>query len=297
MSEGTLDTGVSILNEANNAPVADNSQDNSQQSAPQSVPQSVPTQGAGHPAWQQYLDKIPEGFHNVVKPAFEEWDKSVQARLSEVQSKYNPYKQFVDSRVDPAHLREAYDLYQLLQSDPRRVYDAMGANFGFADQGQLDESEDDEFDLSENQETDITKNPQFQQLAQQQQAIIQAMQHAEAQRVERQGEQWLDEQMATAGNKFKAAGIEPTRETWAYVLNTAMGLSQSMDNDAAFEQAVNSYVGLMHNARRMPTANSTAPTVLPTSGGTPSNTSPDQMSDQDRRKYGADMLRAAFKDM
>lgn len=300
MSESTFDAGVNMLNDANTAPVADNAPASTPQVPANNTPAPAAPQseGAGHPAWQKHLAKIPEGFHPVVKPAFEEWDKAVQDRLSEVQSKYNPYKHFVESRTDPTQLREAYELYQLIQSDPRRVYDAMAQNFGFADQGQLDESDDDEYDLGEDGQgqVDLSKDPRFQQLEQQQQQIVAAMQAAQEQQLERQGEQWLDSKMTEATEIFKAAGIEPTREAWAYILNTTMGLGQSMDNDAAFKQAVDSYMGIMHQARSMPTANSTAPTVLPTSGGTPSNQSPVNVSDEDRRKMGAEMLRAAFKD-
>lgn len=299
----TYEAGVNALTAANSesgtetaAPVAEPTQTQTPAVAP-------PVQNQGHPAWQPYLKNIPEGLHGVVKPAFEEWDKSVNQRLSEVQSRYNPYKQFVDSKVDPGQLRAAYELYSMMQSDPRRIYDAMGSNFGFADQGQEDESEEEEeeFDLGDGQQPqqrfDLTKDPHFQQIQAQQQQIVQMAQQAQQQKLEAEGDAWVSTKQSEASKVFDQAGITATPEAWAYVLHTAMGLGEAgVDNDEAFDKAVQSYVGLIHQARGMPSANTNAPLVMPASGATPSAPNPVEMDEQSRKRYGADYLRAALRD-
>lgn len=300
----TYEAGVAALNNANadsggdSVPVADNAP---QQAPAQQAPVTQTPQSQGHPAWQPYLKNIPEGLHGVVKPAFEEWDKNVNQRLSEVQSKFSPYKQFADAQVHPNQLREAFELYQLLQNDPRKVYDAMAANFGFADQGQEEEPEEEEdYDLGEEgapQRFDLTKDPHFQAIQQQQEQIVQMAQQAQQQKLEAEGDQWVDHKTQEATAVFEKSGVTATPETWAYVINTAMGLSQGgVDNDEAFDRAVQSYIGLIHQARGMPTANSSAPLVMPASGATPSPPNPVEMDETARKRYGADYLRAVFKE-
>jgi len=306
MSGNPVADGAAMLDAANSdtgttntppvTPVADN------------TPPAAPSQqGSGHPAWNQYLKDIPEGFHGVVKPAFEQWDKDVQARLAEVQSRYAPYKDILGSGVQPQQLSEAVRLYQMMANDPQSIYNAMAEHYGYgqdAGQGQAEET-DDEFDLGDG-EDDISNHPQFRQLQQQQQALQQqqeqfvaAMQQAQEARQQQEeaavGEQWLDSKVAETTELLKQKGIEPDYD---YIITRALALGQSgqaTDNDQAWEQAVQSWISKVDSWGNRKTANSTAPLVMPTNGGTPSNQLPDMSNGKSRRQIGAAMLDAAFR--
>jgi hypothetical protein len=310
MSEPSFGDTVSAFSAANSAaegestPVAAEAPPSfSQQQAPPTV---QPTSNS-NPAYAEYLNKIPEGFRGVVEPIFKEWDQGVARRFEQVHSRYEPYKPFVESQTDPSQMREALSLYQLMAQDPQRIYDALGQHLGVGQgQGQALDEPEEEFDLGEGDQAqpDITKHPQFQQLQQQQQAIVQAMQQhqqqQEAAALAAEGEQWLDSRHKAAEDYLtQKVGITPDRSTWNYIYGTAIALSSANpngDNDAAFAQAVDSYVEQLNTFRKMPTANGSAPTVLPTGGGTPSNVLPQDMSDKDRRKMAVDMFSQALKD-
>jgi hypothetical protein len=134
--------------------------------------------------------------------------------------------------------------------------------------------------------------------------MVNGMQQAQEQRqaaeAAAEGEQWLESRHSAAEQYLKdKIGIQPDKHTWNYIYGTTIALSQANpngDNDAAFAQAVDSYVEQLNTMRRMPSANGTAPTVLPTGGGTPSNVIPQDMSDKDRRRLAVDMFSQALKD-
>jgi hypothetical protein len=311
MSETSFGDTVSAFDAANNA-AGENTPAAPAEAPPsfsqQQAPPQAPTTGGSNPAYSEYLNKIPEGFRGVVEPIFKEWDQGVNRRFEQVHSRYEPYKPFVESQTDPELLRSALDFYNQTAQDPRRIYEALAQHLG-VDQGQgqaLDEPEE-EFDLGgdgQTQQFDITKHPQFQQLQQQQQAMITAMQEQVQQRQQAElmaeGEAWVESRVKAAEEYLKdKIGIEPDRNTWNFILGTAAGLSQANpngDNDAAFAQAVDAYVEQIDTIRSMPRANQNAPTVLPTGGGTPSNALPTDMSDKDRRKLAVDMFTHGLKD-
>lgn len=288
---GTTNTAPEIT-----TPVADNSSP----AAPVQAPSN-----SGHPAWNQYLKDIPEGFHPIVKPAFEQWDQEVQRRLAEVQSRYKPYEQYIGN-TQPEQIGEALRLYQMMANDPQQIFNAMAEHYGFgqdnAGQGQaVDET--DEFDLGA-EDDELSQHPRFQQLLQQQEALqqqqaqfVQAMEQAQqaraAQEAEAEGEQWLEQKISATTELLKEKGIEPD---WDYIFARTMALGQSnqgLDNDQAWEQSVNAWINKVNGMR--PSASSGAPPVMPTSGGTPSNQIPNITDGKTRRELGAAYLQAAFR--
>jgi hypothetical protein len=314
MSEPSFGDTVAAFNAANTS-----EGESTPAVAPQDSPTNVPSftqqqapqtqQPTGsNPAYAEYLSKIPEGFRGVVEPIFKEWDQGVNKRFEQVHSRYDPYKPFIESQVDPRLMRSALDFYELVNTDPKRVYEALAEHFGNVQgQGQALDEPEEEFDLGEGgqtQQVDITKHPQFVQLKQQMDALVNGMQEQVQQREQQQlaaeGEQWLESRHTAAEDYLKnKVGITPDKNTWNYIYGTTIALSQANpngDNDAAFAQAVDSYVEQINTFRRTPSANGNAPTVLPTGGGTPSNVIPNDISDKDRRKLAVDMFSQALKD-
>lgn len=298
MSEGTFGagnvaTGASLLSQANADSQPDSTTDNNPPVADtQTVP--VPTQGNDAP-YKQQLEQIPEGFRPLVEPVFQDWDRQVGKKLQEVHSRYEPYKQFLDAEVSPEQLRDSMDLYRMMLENPQRIYEALGQQLGLAQQagGEQGQGADEEIDLGESPQIDIANDPHFQQLQRQQEIIVQQMQAAQQQREAQEGEVWLDERVKDITTSLEKKGI--TDPDWDYILTVAGSLIEhkKMDHDKALDAATEMFVSKIQGYMARPTANSTAPTVLPTHGGTPSNQLPLDMSEKDRRSYGAAALRAA----
>lgn len=89
-----------------------------------------PNQG-GNPAWDDLLGVVPKEFHTQLLPHLQKWDTGVQQRFQQVHSQYEPYKEFLDGKIDPEDLRQGLGVIQAIKDDPRSVYMALAQNFDF----------------------------------------------------------------------------------------------------------------------------------------------------------------------
>jgi hypothetical protein len=90
--------------------------------------------GGPNPAWSELLGVIPQDLHSQVVPHLQKWDQGVQKRFTEVQSKYQPFEQFVSSGVEPSQIETAMQVMQAIEQNPQAVYDSLGQQFGFGQQ-------------------------------------------------------------------------------------------------------------------------------------------------------------------
>jgi len=147
------------------------------QDAEAPLPPSPEDQVRGNPAWGEILDKTPSQLHPMMIPVFQKWDKNFQ----DVQSRYAPYKDYVDNNVSPDDIGQALQITHLLNNNPRAVFDEMVKTFGetwgvsvqeaqqaVAQQLQGVPQNTDSYDLSEGaqQQFDITKDPRYQEMQQ-----------------------------------------------------------------------------------------------------------------------------------
>ena len=125
----------------------------------------------GNPAWGEILDKTPAALHPMMTPVFEKWDKNFQ----EVQTKYAPYKEYVDKGVTPETINQSLQIMRLLNENPRAVFDQMVETFkdewgltqqqaeqAAAEQVQGQQENPPSLDLGQQENVfDITKDPRF----------------------------------------------------------------------------------------------------------------------------------------
>lgn len=175
--------------------VQDNSQ--GQESTGETTQQHDSSSGGGHPAWQEILDKLPGGLHDMIRPELEKWDRGVQERFQQVQSRYEPYKDILESGTPPEDIQRALQMYTLLNNNPRMLYDQMGQYYNFATQapsgGQGQQENVEEYDLDDEESSraqvaaanGITPE-KLQQLEQNQTILAQYLykQHMEAQQAQ-----------------------------------------------------------------------------------------------------------------
>lgn len=86
--------------------------------------------GGGNPAWQEFLEAVPQEYHEKVTPVLEKWDKGVNERFEKVQSDYAPWKSIIQNGHDPETTQFALNLLSQINEDPKMVYDAIGNHFG-----------------------------------------------------------------------------------------------------------------------------------------------------------------------
>lgn len=216
-----------------------------------------------NPKWSKLLEVLPESLHGLVTPHLSEWDKGVQEKITELHNQYNPYKEFVESKVDPNQINQSLQLAQAIQEDPAGVVERMVEHFKleqFKAQQQVPDPDLDDLDLGDLGSVDIEtlkKHPAFkevfaaaekaEQLVQTQQQTLQQQQAAEQfqEYMESLHEKYDDE---TTGFKFD--------ETFVTTL-----IASGIDGDAAVEQ----YKAVLDQARAgfVPVNTNQPPKVTP----------------------------------
>lgn len=283
---------------ANAAPV-----DSGQQTqAPATQPSGQPS--GGHPAWNEILSVVPPSLHDQVRPTLEKWDQGVQAKLEQVHSQYSPYKGFVENKVPVESIQAGLQLFQILNSDPRRLYDELANFLGItpSGQGQPQQQQNNgvqdlgEFGDPQQTQYNLEKDPRFQQLAAQQQQMQQMLAMQAQEQQAKQANDWLENRLGQVHNDFKTKhNFDPDM---GYILGVATGkINSGTDPDVALTEAVNQYEKAIQQIRSIPVANNSAPPVLAPNGSVPSQQfNPAQMSDDARKKLMGEMLSQAFKE-
>jgi hypothetical protein len=92
-----------------------------------------------NPAWNDVINYIPEEERAKVIPKLQEWDNN----FAKVQSDFAPYKPLLEHKVSMEEVSRAFQFAQLVNTNPRAVYDELGQRFGFGQGQQQVNKEDD----------------------------------------------------------------------------------------------------------------------------------------------------------
>lgn len=187
-----------------------------------------------NPNWKPLLDAVPNDLHPLIKPHLEAWDKGVQERFKQIHDQYDPYKQFVENKVDPRHIGQGLDILGQISDNPAAFVKKVDEVYNLSLIGPQvapesapqtgGDNEYDEFDFGDN--VDITKHPAFKQIAAalesvQKQVETQTQTQQEQQELE-DFEAYLDE----LNDKYKDQGGINRELVTAY-------MSQGLDGDTA----------------------------------------------------------------
>lgn len=220
----------------------------------------------GHPAWEEILSnaEVPEPYKPLLRKTFQQWDEGVNKRFEElhqVQSQFEPYKPFLENNIEPQQLERAYQIMQMIESNPEGFYQHMGDFYKFnqgqqqaQNSGQGQQVDEDEYDISG--EEDDPYSPKFQQLEQQQEMIAQALIAMHEKEQNEAADQQLDAELSS---------LKENRGEFdeSFVLNVAA------NNGGNLEAAVDKYFEIVASVQGKPRPGSNFPKVVSPSGGTP----------------------------
>lgn len=147
-------------------------------------------QSVDNPAWQPYLDQVPDGFKDQFRPVFQEWDKNTNQKFQDIHKQYEPLKQyesFAKQGIDPRVAQAGVALVQELQKDPQAFYERLGSAYGLtpAQAEQLVEDADNDVD-------ETVVDPRLDQIQSQQEFIMNRFQEEQAQQAKAHADQELE---------------------------------------------------------------------------------------------------------
>lgn len=244
----------------------------------------TPTENGGgesyNPAWNPVFEKLPTEFHGMIAPTFKEWDSNFQ----KVQTEYAPYKQFAEQGVNPDQIQIALQVADLLQTNPRFVYDKMMEQYG--DEwgvNSVQGAEEEEFEEEGEQGNfALERDPAFQQTQAQIQAVAQFQQQQIEQQARQQINAEIDRDFAKASEKY--GELSQNDIEMIVSVATSQGLSVTQAADKVFSFA----------PRQQQAAPSNLPNVVPPGGGMPATVvNPANLNGSDTRNTVAQILRNA----
>ncbi len=75
-----------------------------------------------HSLYGEFLNEVPEEQRPLAEPWVKKWDAQVTRKFQELHEGYKPYK---DLGAEPETLQQALAIYELLDTDPGQVYNAL----------------------------------------------------------------------------------------------------------------------------------------------------------------------------
>lgn len=267
---GPVDSGA-----GQSAPAQDNSQ-GQQEAAPQG--------GGVNPNWNEVLNLIPSQLHPGVIPHLKKWDDNFQTKLSEVQSQVEPWKQFEGQ--NPETIAQALQFWQLAESEPQRVFEALqeflgGGNSDQGQQGQEGSPPEEVFDLDQD---DILQHPKVQELLRGQEVIAQTLLAQQQKEQMHEFEQQVEAEQA----KIMEDNPEFTEKELVLMYQIAAASNISLTDAAA---QVKGYFGDVTQRTQAPHA----PSVMSANGQVPAAlpVDPTKLNRSDTKNLVADLIRQA----
>lgn len=228
---------------------------------------SEPQGDSLNPAWQPLLEKLPSEFAPIITPQLKEWDTKFEEQLQKVHSQYEPYKQFAEQQVPAEQLEQAFNLFQLINSNPELLYQQMQEFYGFGGQGQEDPNNqgqqavggEEPFDFN-SPDADILQHPKVKELFENQQALAQAFVSQQEKEQLAAAEAQVETELAAVKEKY------PNMDE-LLIFQTAAGGNMSLAQAA--ELLDHQYQQMLAQSRQP------APRVFSANGGLPAAQQPD----------------------
>lgn len=232
---------------------------------------SITNGSNGNPAWNEFLEAVPQEFHNKVTPVLEKWDKGVQERFQKVHSEYEPWKPILKTGVDPETTQFALNLLNTLNDNPELVHKAIGDYYKLGDKAPVEQGQVEPVDQ------DDPYKAKFEQLEQQANTMAQILLKQREEQVNAQADAELDQELAKLRKTYGEFDEE-------YIL-------AKMTNGHSAEDAVKSYYQAVE---RMAKSKMPRPLIMGGGGGVPGqNVDPRKLSDSGTKNLVVEMLKAA----
>jgi hypothetical protein len=181
----------------------------------------------GNPAWQPFLEAVPQEYHAKVTPLLQEWDKGVNDRFQKVHSEYEPWKPIIGAAGDPQTAHYALNLLDTMYNNPEVIYQALKDKYNF--DAKSEEQQGNGNEQGQNGPTQEPWESRYNQLNQQQAQIAEYLLTQKRAEMEAQQDALLEQELGSLKQKY---GEYDER----YVLALMQGGASAEDAVKQFQQ-------------------------------------------------------------
>ena len=247
-------------------------------------------QQSSNPFWGEVEKLTGPNVYKLIQPHLAKADTEARQRVESVNQSYAPWKQLVDQGITPEHVMQSIGVVRQL-NDPQgqlQIYESL-RNF-LQENGRLPDQQELQEQVEE--DTDPENDPRFDNLAKQQQAIVQflqAQQQLEQQaQIDQEADAWADNEW----KRVTQAHPELSREDLADVAQI-LAAQTNRGEEPNLDNAVAAFSAMRDRIRTTPRPGQGAPRIPSgPGGGTPQGGSidPSNLSQEQRRNLVAQML-------
>lgn len=236
-------------------------------------PEETETAPQGNPFWKEVEDKLGPNNYAVIQPYLNQADTAHREGIEKLNSRYSPYKGFIDQGISPEYLQQSVGLARQLEENPEQIYESLG-NF-LRQNGRLPSEQELGKQVEEDaSEEEDPRDAQIRQLRegqeQLQQFINQSVASQQQAQMAQEADAWLDGEL----KKIEAQGFDS--EDMKEIVRIAASQSDRSGKEPDLAAAVQHYTDLQNRIRTAPRAGAGAPRVPGgVGGGTPGSTSQD----------------------
>ena len=247
-------TGTDSVDTSAEVPTAD--------SGPVDGGDNLASEAGGNPAWESLRTKLDPISFKCIEEDLKGWDKCAETRISTLNSQLKPYKDLGEVE----QLQSYAALAQQIDAQPEVIYEALG-NF-LRENGRMPETQEELQDaVDDTEDGQEYRDPRFDELQKQQEQMRQFLEQQETVRMEQEADQALEQEIGQLQQSFPDFTNDDIQEVLmraAFELNN--GSERKLDEIAKeyIEKTVN-------RIRAVPRPGDSAPRLLPTSGGVPTN--------------------------
>lgn len=184
--------------------------------------------GQGNPAWQPFLEAVPQELHQKITPLLQEWDKGVNDRFQKVHSEYEPWKPIIGAAGDPQTAQYALNLLDAMYNNPEVIYEALKSKYNFGET-KPEEQQGNGNGQGQNGPTQEPWESRYNQLNQQQAQIAEYLLNKQRAETEAQQDALLEKELSGLKQKY---GDYDER----YVLALMQGGASAEDAVKQFQQ-------------------------------------------------------------
>ena len=251
--------------------------DQGQQGAPEQGGSGQQSQG--NPAWAGLRSELDPITFGKIEPHLKEWETAAQKRVETANSSFAPFQSILKDR-QPEWVGKAVTYAEMLDKEPERVYQMLGQFLQQTGRMPSAAEAEEQLDAPEGQEGQKpVTDPRLDVIAQQQQAVLDYIGQQQQQESLRQADIALSTALTGLRDAHKELSDEDQKEI---VSRAAFAAQQTPGKDIDFpkslETAYTEFVELKNRILSTPRPGDSAPTLVPTSGGTPSAPNQQQKS-------------------
>lgn len=240
-----------------------------------SVATTGPEDSSGiNPAWEPIKEKLGDAAFQLIQPELAKWDQGVSKRFDTLNQQYAPYKEL----GTPEELTGYKQIIQQMDSNPEAMYEALGTFL--KESGRMPTQEEaqeiaDELD----DEAEVAKDPRFDELAKGQEQIRQFLEQQQAAEIQAKADAELASEIEELTNSRNYS-----KDDMREIISRAAFLSSTSNKIVPLSQAADEFDALRERILTTPRPGDSAPRLLPTSGGTPSNSQNKSMGELSRNE-------------